>query len=45
MKTKVLQLRIEEELLKQLEKLAESNALSISSQVRMLIKLALKDGE
>ena len=42
MKTKVLQLRIEEELLKKLEKLAESNALSISSQVRMLIKLALK---
>ena len=43
MKTKVLQLRIEEDLLKQLEKLAQSNALSISSQVRMLIKLALRD--
>lgn len=45
MKTKILQVRIEEELLKQLEKLADSNALSISSQVRMLIKLALKDGK
>ncbi len=45
MKTKVLQLRIEEELLTELEKLAESNALSISSQVRMLIKLALRDGK
>lgn len=44
MKTKVLQLRIEEELLKKLEKLAESNALSISSQVRMLIKHALRNG-
>ena len=43
MKTKVLQLRIEEDLLKKLEKLAESNALSVSSQVRMLIKHALKD--
>lgn len=43
MKTKLLQLRIEEELLKQLEKLAESNALSVSSQVRMLIKHALKN--
>lgn len=38
MKTKVLQLRIEESLLEDLEKLAESNALSISAQVRMLIK-------
>jgi hypothetical protein len=43
MKTKLLQLRIEEELLKDLEKLAESNALSVSSQVRMLIKLALRN--
>lgn len=43
MKTKVLQLRIEEDLLKKLEKLAESNALSVSSQVRMLIKHALRD--
>lgn len=43
MKTKILQLRIEEDLLEQLEKLAESNALSVSAQVRMLIKHALKD--
>lgn len=43
MKTKVLQVRIEEELLQKLEKLAESNALSVSSQVRMLIKLSLRD--
>lgn len=43
MKTKVLQLRIEEELLQKLEKLAEYNALSVSSQVRMLIKHALRD--
>ena len=42
MKTKVLQLRIEEDLLEKLEELAKSNALSISSQVRMLIKHALK---
>jgi len=44
MKTKLLQLRIEEVLLKDLEKLAESNALSVSAQVRMLIKHALKNG-
>jgi len=44
MKTQRLQIRIEEELVKELEKLAESNALSISSQVRMLIKLALRNG-
>lgn len=45
MKTKMLQVRIDETLLKELEKLAESNALSVSSQVRFLIKKALKDGE
>ena len=38
MKTKILHLRIEEGLLEKLEKLAESNALSVSSQVRILIK-------
>ena len=43
MKTQRLQIRIEEGLVKQLEKLAESNALSVSAQVRMLIKHALKD--
>lgn len=44
MKTQRLQIRIEEELLIQLEKLAESNSLSVSAQVRMLIKHALKNG-
>ena len=43
MKTQRLQIRIEEELIKQLEKLAESNSLFISSQVRMLIKHALRN--
>lgn len=43
MKTKMLQLRIDEKLLEDLEKLAESNSLSVSAQVRMLIKHALKD--
>ena len=44
MKTKLLRLRIEEELLEKLEKLAESNALSLSAQVRMLIKKAVDNG-
>ena len=44
MKTQRLQIRIEEELAEELEKLAESNSLSVSAQVRMLIKHALKDG-
>ena len=43
MKTEILHLRIEKELLQQLEKLAESNALSVSAQVRMLVKHALRD--
>lgn len=43
MKEKLLRLRIEDELLEQLQKLAESNALCISAQVRMLIKLAVRD--
>ena len=43
MKTQTLQIRIEKELLEDLTKLAKSNALSISSQVRMLIKKAIDD--
>lgn len=39
-KTELLQIRIEPVLLEKLEKLAESNALSVSSQIRMLIKKA-----
>lgn len=45
MKTKMLQIRIDENLLMELQKLAESNSISVSSQVRMLIKKALRDGE
>lgn len=44
MKTQRLQIRIEEELVEELEKLAESNSLSVSAQVRMLIKHALRNG-
>jgi hypothetical protein len=44
MKTKLLQIRIEPELRKMLEELAKSNALSISSQVRMLIKKSIING-
>ena len=44
MKTKMLQIRIDENLLKELQQLADSNAISVSSQVRMLIKKAVKDG-
>lgn len=44
MKTKMLQIRISEILLEELKQLADSNAISVSSQVRMLIKKALKDG-
>lgn len=43
MKKELLQIRIDEELLNQLKKLANSNAISISGQVRMLIKKAVKD--
>ena len=42
MKTKLLQIRIEKELLNELENLAKSNAISVSAQVRMLIKHAVK---
>lgn len=44
MKTKLLQIRIDDNLLSELQKLAESNAITVSSQVRMLIKKALRDG-
>ena len=44
MKAKMLQIRIDENLLKKLQQLANSNAISVSSQVRMLIKKAVRDG-
>lgn len=44
MKKELLQIRIDEELLNQLKDLANSNAISISGQVRMLIKKAVKHG-
>ena len=44
MKAKMLQIRIDEELLEELQQLADSNAISVSSQVRMLIKKAVRDG-
>ena len=40
----MLQIRIDENLLKELQQLANSNAISVSSQVRMLIKKAVRDG-
>ena len=43
MKKELLQIRIDEELLNQLKELANSNAISVSGQVRMLIKKAVKD--
>ena len=45
MKKELLQIRIDEELLNQLRDLANSNAISISGQVRMLIKKAVRDGK
>lgn len=45
MKKELLQIRIDEDLLNQLKELAKSNAISISGQVRMLIKRAIKDGK
>lgn len=45
MKKELLQIRIDEGLLNQLKELANSNAISISGQVRMLIKKAVRDGE
>ena len=44
MKKELLQIRINEELLNQLKELANSNAISVSGQVRMLIKKAVRDG-
>ena len=44
MKKELLQIRIDEELLNQLKELADSNAISISGQVRMLIKKAVRNG-
>ena len=45
MKTQLLQIRIDEDLLNQLKELASSNSISVSGQVRMLIKKAVRDGE
>ena len=45
MKKELLQIRIDEELLNQLKELARSNSISVSGQVRMLIKKAVKNGE
>lgn len=44
MKVRMLQIRIDENLLKELKQLADSNSISVSSQVRMLIKKAMRDG-
>lgn len=44
MKKELLQIRIDEYLLNQLKELADSNAISVSGQVRMLIKKAVRDG-
>ena len=43
-KTELLQIRIDEELLNSLSQLAKSNGLSVSSQVRMLIKKGVDNG-
>lgn len=45
MKKELLQIRIDAELLNQLKELANSNAISISGQVRMLIKKAVSGGK
>ena len=45
MKKELLQIRIDEDLLNQLKELAKSNDISVSGQVRMLIKRAIKDGK
>ena len=45
MKKELLQIKIDKELLNQLKQLADSNAISVSGQVRMLIKKAVRDGE
>lgn len=43
-KTNLLQIRIDDELLEKLTDLSTFNALSISSQVRMLIKRGVDNG-
>ncbi len=43
MKKELLQIRIDKELLNQLKQLADSNSISVSGQVRMLIKKAVKN--
>ena len=45
MKKELLQIRIDAELLKQLKSLSETNGISVSGQVRMLIKKAVRDGK
>lgn len=45
MKKGLLQIRIDTELLKQLKALSETNGISMSGQVRMLIKKAVRDGK
>ncbi len=43
MKTELLQIRIDSELLEKLKELAKSNSLSVSSQVRFLISKEFKN--
>lgn len=43
-KTELLQIRIDEDLLNSLSDLSKSNGLTISSQVRMLIKKGVDNG-
>lgn len=45
MKTELLQIRINAELLSQLKELADYNAISVSGQVRMIIKHAIVNGK
>ena len=45
MKKNLLQIRVDEDLLNQLKELAKSNAISVSGQVRMLVKKAVRDGK
>ena len=44
MKKELLQIRVDKELLNKLKQLADSNSISVSGQVRMLIKKAVRDG-
>lgn len=44
MKTELLQVRIPKELLEELQKLAKSNGLTVSSQIRMLVKKGVDNG-